>query len=286
MFSDVALTRFTVTICLVAVALTATSCAAFRPTDVSGPASNLTPYPVLLDSAGERENNTIVAWQQMAQHFGLSDQLTPEIQAGTATLKNLPPTASGAIVLPRVGTAPAETEDELRESLRRFIADWKPLIGAEPDQLSLIERTDLPSGEKIARYEQHPFRYPLRGDFGQLLIRFKLDRRVTAISSTCLTDVDQLQAQLTSLTPKITADDAAAHLKGRSISISTSGSSASFTVPPTAGIEVHQLVAYVKEHPGVKSSLEVHLAWEIELANTPIKTAYLDAITDEIIATK
>ena len=278
--------RFTLTVCLMVLVLTAASCAAFRPTDVSGPEANLTPYPISLDSDDDRQKNTIVAWQQMAQHFGLSDQLTPEIQPGTATLKNLPPTASGAIVLPRVGTGPAETEDELRESLRRFIAEWKPLIGAEPDELSLIERTDLPSGEKIARYEQHPFRYPLRGDFGQLAIRFKGDRRVTAISSTCLTDVDRLQSQLSALTPKITAEEAAAHIKGRAISISTSGSNASFTVPPTAGIEVRQLVAYVKEQQDVSSSLEVHLAWEIDLSNTPVKTVYLDAITDEIIATK
>ena len=283
MFSDFVLTRISMIIGVVALALLAVSCAAFRATDVAGPESNLPPYPIMLENDDERQNNTIVAWKQMAQHFGLSDQLTPEIQTGTGTLKNLPTTASGAIVLPRVGTGPVESEDELRESLRRFIADWKPLIGAEPDELSLIERTDLPSGEKLARYEQHPFRYPLRGDFGQLVIHFKGDRRVTGISSTCLTDVDRLQSQLTSLTPKITADEAASHVKGRSLSISTSSS---FIIPPTAGTDVRQLVAYVKEQSDNKGSLEIHLAWEIDLTNTPVKTVYLDAISDEIIATK
>jgi hypothetical protein len=283
MFSDFGLKRISTIIVVAALALLATSCAAFRPTDVTGPESNLTPYPILLENDEERRNNTIVAWQQMAQHFGLSDQLTPEIQAGTGTLKNLPTTASGAIVLPKVGTGPVESEDELRESLRRFIADWRPLIGAEPDELSLIERTDLPSGEKVARYEQHPFRYPLRGDFGELVIHFKADRRVTGISSTCLTDVDRLQSQLTGLTPKITADEAASHVKGRSLSISTSSS---FIIPPTASTEVRQLVAYVKELTGAGGSPEIHLAWEIDLTNTPVKTVYLDAISDEIIATK
>ena len=135
MFSDFVLSRISMIIVVVALALLAVSCAAFRPTDVAGPESNLTPYPIMLENDDERQNNTIVAWQHMAQHFGLSDQLKPEIQTGTGTLKNLPTTASGAIVLPRVGTGPVESEDELRESLRRLIADWRPLIGAEPDEL-------------------------------------------------------------------------------------------------------------------------------------------------------
>lgn len=285
MFSPVASTRISIFICLAAITLVATSCAAFRPADVNGPESDLTPYPILLESDRERENNAMVAWKQMAQHFGLSDQLTPEIQPGTATLKNLPANASGAIVLPRVGVGPLESEDEFRESLRRFIAEWRTLIGAEPEQLSLVERTDLPSGEKTARYEQHPFRYPLRGDFGRLVIRFRSDRRVTAISSTCLTDVDRLQSQLADQTPKITSEEAAEHVKGQSLAIS-GGSQKDVSIPSTAVVEVRQLVAYVKEQMNSKTALEVHLAWEIDLSNAPIKTVYLDAITDEIIATK
>ena len=50
--------------------------------------------------------------------------------------------------------------------------------------------------------------------------------------------------------------------------------------------DVRQLVAYVKEQTGKEGSLEIHLAWEIFLTNTPVKTVYLDAISDEIIATK
>ena len=287
MFSHFAPARISIFICLVAVTVSVTSCAAFRPADVNGPESNLTPYPIVLESEGERQNNALVAWQQMAQHFGLSDQLIPEIQPGTATLRNLPANASGAIVLPKVGVEPSESEEELRESLRRFIAEWRPLIGAEPDQLSLVERTDLPSGEKIARYEQHPFRFPLRGDFGQLVIRFRLDRRVTGISSTCLTDVDRLQAQLAAQTPKITSEEAGEHVKGQSLTVSgSSGSQTNFTVPSTAVVEVRQLVAYVKEQMSSKTALEVHLAWEVDITNAPVKTVYLDAITDEIIATK
>jgi len=285
MFSPFAWSRISLLILLVAITLLATSCAAFRPADANGPDSNLTPYPVLLESEGERQSNAIVAWQQMAQRFGLSDQLSPEIQPGTATLKSLPANASGAIVLPKVGTDPAESEDELRESLRRFIADWRTLIGAELDQLSLVERADLPAGEKVARYEQHPFRYPLRGEYGQLVIRFKSDRRVTAISSTCLTDVERLQSQLAAQTPKVTSEEAAEHVKGRPL-VMSSGSQTSFTVPASAVVEVRQLVAYVREQTDSKTALEVHLAWEIDLTDAPVKTVYLDAITDEIIATK
>ena len=239
----------------------------------------------MLENDTERQNNTFVAWQQMAQHFGLSDQLSPDIQPGTATLKNLPPSASGAIVLPKVGIGPTESEDELRESLRRFITEWRPLLGATPNQLSLVERTDLPSGEKVARYEQHPFRFPLRGNFGELVIRFRADRRVTGVSSTCLTEVDRLQSQLAGLSPRISADEAAALLKGQPVAAPTGTISPVLILPQTSLIEVRQLVAYVTEQKSPKTGLEVHLAWEINVSNAPVKTVYLDSITGDIIAT-
>ena len=53
-------------------------------------------------------------------------------------------------------------------------------IGANPQELSLVERTDEAGGTKLARYQQKPFRYPLRGDYGKLMIRFRNDGKLVA----------------------------------------------------------------------------------------------------------
>ena len=115
------------------------------------------------------------------------------LQPYTATLESLPANLPAPMYLPKVGSQTAPTEEDTRESLRRFIVEWQTLIGAEPNQLSLVERTDEPSGVKVARYEQRPFRYPLRGGFGTLVIRFRSNGQLVGLSSNCIPNADRLQ---------------------------------------------------------------------------------------------
>ena len=103
MFSDFVLTRISMIIAVVALALLATSCAAFRPTDVTGPESNLTPYPIMLENDDERQNNTIVAWRQMAQHFA-------------AVARPLDVVVLGARVLDHFGGAEARLRCDVHQS--------------------------------------------------------------------------------------------------------------------------------------------------------------------------
>jgi hypothetical protein len=188
-------------------------------------------------------------------------------------------------MLPKVGSGPTNTEEEIRESLRRFINDWHEVIGAEPPQLSLIERIDEQSGLKLARYEQRPFRLPLRGGFGHLLIRFRNNGEVVQLSSNCIPNTDALQSSLGALSPKVSADEAPAHLAGRAITVTDgNGRTQSFTLASGTHLEVQQLVVYALSSAD-QLSLELHLAWEIAAPNGAIKTIYLDAITDEVIAT-
>ena len=256
------------------------SCAVLQPSDANGPRSNVPPYPILATDSSSREGATL-AWRQLTQRYGLPQESPLDLEPLTATIHSVPANLNGSIFLPKVGGEPLQNEEETRESLRRFIAEWQSLIGADPHQLSLGERTDN-GAVKTARYEQRPFRYPLRGDVGSLTIRFQNDRRVLDISSSCIPGAERFQSALTSLNPVVTADDAAKLVKQQPISVA-GDQPRTLTLPANAIVNVQQLVVYAKPAAD-RQALELHLAWEIDVANGPIKTIYLDAISRQILA--
>jgi hypothetical protein len=232
-----------------------------------------------------RGQQTLLAWHQLAPRYGLPDKLEPDLNPFTGTLRSLPATLNVPIFLPKVGAAPTQIEEETRESLRRFIAEWRPLIGADPALLSLVERTDEPNGIRLARYEQRPFRYPLRGGYGTLVIHFGTDRRLLDLSSNCLPNTERLQAVTNGMVPKLTWEDAASRIKGRAITVTdASGRQQNFTLPMNDSASVRQLVFYVLPSKSQSDALELHLAWEIDLPNAPVRTIYLDAFDDQVIA--
>src|ERR1041385_5113731 len=172
----------------IAVAVTTGACAVFRRTNVNGPTANEPQYPVAVSDVGSRLEEASMAWYQLSQRYGLPGKTEANLQPYTGTIQSLPANLSAPIYLPKVSSQATPTEEETRESLRRFIVEWQRLIGAEPNELSLVERTDDPSGVKVARYEQRPFRYPLRGGFGNLLIRFRSNGQLVEFSSNCIPD--------------------------------------------------------------------------------------------------
>jgi len=270
--------------CLVAsVALLTAACSALQPPDANGPRSNVPAYPVSLPDEATRREESRLVWRQLVQRYGVSDKSEPDLQPLTATLHGLPANLNGGVFLPKVGAGPNFTEEDIRESLRRFIVDWRVLIGADPAQLSLVERTDEKNGDKLARYEQRPFRYPLRGGFGNLIIRFASNLRVLDLSSNCLPNAERLQTSIAAITPKVTAEDALNHIKGRSITLTdATGKQQTFSLATNTSVTVRQLVVYAL--PNQDNALELHLAWEIDTPNAPFKTVYLDAIDDRVIA--
>jgi len=269
-----------ITAFIVTLSIATSSCAVLQPSDANGPRSNAPPYPILATDASAREGATL-AWHQLAQRYGLSQDSPLDLQPLTATIHSVPTNLNGSILLPKVGAESSQTEEETRESLRRFIAEWQSLIGADPHQLSLVERTDT-GVVKTARYEQRPFRYPLRGDVGSLTIRFQNDRRVLDISSTCIPNAEHFQSALASLNAVVTVEDAANLVKQQPISVAAD-QTRTITLPTNADITVQQLVVYAKPAANTQA-LELHLAWEIDVANGPIKTIYLDAISRQILA--
>ena len=284
MFSRTAIVSPLIATLLVTTALALSGCAALQPVDANGPRSNAPVYPISLADPATRLEEASVAWYQMSQHYGLAGKTDASLNPYTGTLQSLPANA-GPVALPKVGTEAVQTEEQTRESLRRFIADWHQLIGADANELSLVERTDEASGIKVARYEQRPFRYPLRGGYGNLLIRFRSDRQLVSLSSNCIPNVERLQAALNGLTPKITADEAVAHVKTKGAVIAeTDQRQQTLTIPSNAGLAARQLVVYAQPSPDQSKGLQLYLAWEIEVTNGPMKAIYLDAISDQVIA--
>jgi len=262
------------TVALIAL-LAVGACAAFQPIDANGPTANAPQYPIGLSDVGPRLEEASVAWYQLSQRYGLPGKTEANLHPYTATIESLPANLPAPIYLPKVGSETNPTEEETRESLRRFIVEWQRLIGAEPNQLSLVERTDESSGVKVARYEQRPFRYPLRGGYGTLVIRFRSNGQLVGFSSNCIPNADQIQATLNGLTPKLTGEQAVDHVKNQP----------TVSLPASATVEARQLVIYAQPSKDPSSGLQIRLAWEIEVTNGPIKWVYLDAISDEIIAT-
>jgi len=260
-----------------ATALTNAGCAAFKPTDVNGPRAEGPAYPVELSELGPRLEEASLAWYQLSQRYGLPGKTEANLHPYTATLESLPANLPAPIYLPKVGSQTKPTEEEVRESLRRFIVEWQRLIGAEPNELSLVERVDEPSGVKLARYEQRPFRYPLRGGYGSLVIRFRTDGQLVGLSSNCIPHADAIQATLANLTPKVTGEQAVNRVKTQPIP--------TVSLPPNATVEARQLVIYASPSKDPPSGLQIRIAWEIEVVNGPITKVYLDAISEEIIAT-
>ena len=267
-----------------ALALTSWGCAAFHPTDPNGPRANGPSDPLALSDLGPRLEEASVAWYQLSQRYGIPGRTEASLHPYTATLQSLPANLAAPIYLPKVGSPTSPTEDDVRESLRRFIVEWRQLIGAEPNELSLVERVDEPSGVKVARYEQRPFRYTLRGPFGSLVIHFRSDWQLVGLSSSCIPHEDRLQATLAGLTPKLTADEAVNRIKTQPLTV-TDASQQTITLPANATVEARELVVFAQPSKDPPSGLEIRLAWEIDITNAPIKKIYLDAISEQIIAT-
>lgn len=268
---------------LLALALAAGGCAPLPPPSATGPVSNEPAYPVLFASDDERREAAQAAVARLLQPANAGP--SPQLQRVTATIESLPANPSRPLYLPKLGTAPVMTEEETRESLRRFIGEWQELIGADPSKLSLLERIDQPDGSKLASYEQRPFRYPIRGNYGKLAIRFASDRRVLNISSTCIPDADRLQTALAAISPRLHTEDVVTAVRSNPITYSdSSGTQLTLNLPATTQITPRELVTYIIASKDNADALEFHLAWQVELTNAPVRVLYVDAVNGQIIA--
>ena len=277
--------RYLVFISAMTGVLISAACGAMQPPNAGPPESGGQPYPVVLGEQPQRRDAAMLALNRLVLADVRADQAQPYLQPVTATIKSLPANISTPLYLPKVGAKPEMNEDETREALRRFIDDWRNLIGADPSQLSLTERIDQPNGIKIARYEQRPFRYPLRGDYGKLEIQFTGDRRLLNVSSTCIPDAERLQSPLAAITPRLKPEEVVQSvMKGGLTYTDSAGNRQTYALSANNKIDVGELVTYVRTSKDRPNTLELLIAWEISSTNAPFKNAYIDAVTNEIIA--
>lgn len=275
---------FRVAVCLLfAVGLSA--CAATPPPNATGPRPNEPPYPVLLMEKAERREAALIAWAKFMTEQGITNAPAPELQPVTATIRSLPPLTGTPLYLPKVGDTLPMNEENTRESLRRFIASASSLIGAPPQQLSLVQRIDAADGTQRALYEQRPFRFPLRGGYGKLEITFAPDRRVLQINSTCITDVEQLQRAGAGTRPRWDAEKLLTQIADRTFTYQdAAGTTQTLTLTKDEEVIVRELVIYPVSRANDPSILEFHLAWEIMVKRVSGSfNIYLDAVTDELI---
>ena len=123
-------------------------------------------------------------------------------------------------------------------------------------------------------------------DSVNLEIRFRSNGQLIGFSSNCIPNADRLQATLNGLPPKVTGEQAVNHIKTQSITFTNAtGQQQSVSLPANAVVEARQLVVYAQPSKVPPSGLEIRLAWELDVTNGPISKVYLDAISDEIIAT-
>ena len=268
-------------------ALVFSSCAALQPPNVTGPPGKNSLYPILLIEDARRKEATLAALNRLGQLSGKSNGARPQLQPVTVTILGLPAQASGSLILPKVGAAATMNEEETRESLRRFIRDWQELIGSDPAKLSLIERTDLPDGSKLASYQQRPFRYPIRGNYGKLQINFTSDRRVLNLTSSCIPDADRIQSALSALNVRPRSEETLQKLRAKGLTyVDAQGIERNLAIPPSSEMTARQMTIYIVPAKDQPDALEFHLAWEIEFTNAPIKLAFVDALNGEVVATE
>jgi hypothetical protein len=278
-------------IILVAFTLACSSCAPLQPANVGGPRGNEAAYPVLFQEDVNRADAALVALNRLLPQSGSSPTNEFKLRPITATIESLPPTGSAALYLPKVGSAAVMNEEETRESLRRFIRDWSELIGSAPARLSLVEHLVQPDGSGTANYEQRPFRFPIRGNYGKLQIRFAADRRIISLSSTCIPDAGRVQSVLRTLgvagalAAKLTGEDAIKRVRENEVPYADPKTARlTYRLPAGAELSSRELVTYVKPSSSVANALEFHIAWEIAVTNAPVKLVYVDSINGEIIA--
>ncbi len=263
--------------------LFASACAGARAPDATGPRTNEAAYPVLLNSNPDRQNTVLAAWTALVSEQGIENAPAPELQPVTATVKSIP-ALNTPLYLPKVGAEATMSEEETRESLRRFIAAQSALLGAQTQQLSLIARTDKADGTKQARYQQRPFRYQLRNGYGVIEITFAPDRRILQLSSTAIPEVEFLRRAGTGFRPRYTAEEVSQRLVGRTFSYTdAAGAQQNHTIAAGEEILVRELVVYPRLRESEPPALEFHLAWEIAFGPQKEHTVYVDAVTDEVL---
>lgn len=275
----------TLTLICLAAALCACA-AATRPASPDRPRASDAPRFVAVAASDERLSAALASWKTIVGEQAASNSAAPELRPVTATISALPARLDAPPRMPLVVISDdkTQTEEEKRESLRRFIQTAAPLIGADPKELSLVEVTEAQNGARTARYRQSAFQYPLRNGYGEVSVTFAEDLRVLALSSTAVPDAERLRRSLAAVAQGLPAFDANSLLNRAVTYTDRAGVRQTRTLAQADALNARQLVVYPVLGASDPSTLELHVAWEVA-GGGPASTlyVYVDAVTGEVL---
>lgn len=282
------------------------ACAAMtRPAGAGTPGASEGRKFATLEASDERRKAALANWREITGQPAATTTATttattaptPELQPVTATLKTLPANLPTQPRMPLVtindkaarknnsDKAAKNTDEETRESLRRFMSSAAPLVGVELSELSLVEIVDAPDGGKTARYVQNSFPYPLRSGYGDVAVTFTPDLRVTMLSSTAIPDAESLRRSLAAVTQTVAADKATASLANSTVTYTdNAGNRQTRAITQSDALTSRALVLFPVRRDGDPQTLELHVAWEIAVGSpaSPL-LVYVDAATGQQI---
>lgn len=275
------------TLTLICLAAAICACAAAtRPASPDRPRAADAPRFVAVAASDERLSAALASWKTVVGEQAASNSAAPELRPVTATISALPARLDAPPRMPLVVISDdkTQTEEEKRESLRRFIQTAAPLIGADPKELSLVEVTEAQNGARTARYRQSAFQYPLRNGYGEVSVTFTEDLRVLALSSTAVPDAERLRRSLAAVAQGLPAFDANSLLNRAVTYADRAGVQQTRTLTQTDALNARQLVVYPVLGSSDPSTLELHVAWEVA-GGGPASTlyVYVDAVTGEVL---
>jgi hypothetical protein len=283
------LQRITCRVACVAAAFVLSACAsATRPATAERPSGNEAPQFALLSASPERRAAALASWKTVAGEQAAADAPTPELRPVTATLASLPTGLTGGPRLPLVVQEDEKTQsdEETRESLRRFLSTAAPLLGSDLKQLSLVGVMDAGGGARRALYRQNPFSFPLRNGYGVVEVTFTPDLRVVGLSSTAVPDAERLNRTLASVPKTLSAAQAVAALANRTVTYTDrAGTQQTRTVAQPDPSAARLLVVYpVRRDTTDPATLELHVAWEVDAGSTSAPLlVYVDVATGEVL---
>ncbi|MBV9928658.1 MAG: hypothetical protein JOZ96_26825 [Acidobacteria bacterium] len=257
---------------------------AARPAGAERPRGNEAPRFAVLAASDERRSAVLANWKAVVGEQAADASPTPELRPVTATLTSLPAGLRDFPLLPLVVAEAGQkpTEEETRESLRRFLSTAAPLLGVDLKHVSLVEVTDAAAGSRRALYRQNPFAYPLRNGYGSIEVTFTPDLRVTQLSSTAVPDANHLARTLAAVPKTVTAEQAVAALNNRAVTYDDrNGAQQTRTFAQLDPTAARQLVVFPVRRNTDPASLELHVAWEV--AADPALFVYVDAASGEVL---
>jgi hypothetical protein len=281
------------TLSLICLATATAACAAAtRPASPDRPRASDAPKFVAVGTTEERRTAALAAWKTIVGQQSAAASPAPELRPVTGTISALPAGLDAPPRMPLVviSDEKTQTEEETRESLRRFIQTAAPLLGVDPKELSLVEVTDAAGaagaqgGARKARYRQNAFPYPLRNGYGEVFITFTQDLRVLALSSTAIPDAERLRRELVPVAQNLPPFDANALLNRVITYTDRAGTRQTRTLTQTDAPNARQLVVYPVQSGSDPSTLELHVAWEAEAGGEASAFyVYADAVTGEVL---